>query len=154
MPSQYSGADFIAYDRQGRAVLLVETKIRRGTSEQWAARLRRNMLAHGTLPWAKYFLIATPERMYLWRQEGVESADAPPEFTIDAEKELKPYFEKLRQDPSHIGPQAFELLVLTWLTDVAHSDDRRLKQQPSLRWLCDSGLIESLQRARIEMNAA
>jgi hypothetical protein len=150
MPSQHSGIDFVAYDRDGRVVLLAEAKSRHGTSEHWAARLRRNMLAHGILPSAKYFLIATPERMYLWKQERPNPADVPPEFTIDAATVFQPYFQKLHQEPSKIGPQAFELLVLTWLTDIARSDEHNVQEDPSSAWL--SELTGSLQQARIEMN--
>jgi hypothetical protein len=107
------------------------------------------MLAHGVLPWAKYFLIATPERMYLWKQESPNAA-APPEFTIDAEEVFHPYFQKLHQDPSKIGPEAFELLVFSWLTDVARSDEHNLKQDGSSAWLPE--LASSLQQAHIEMN--
>jgi hypothetical protein len=149
MPSNHSGIDFIAYDREGHVVLLAEAKSRHGTSEHWAARLRRNMLAHGVLPWAKYFLIATPERMYLWKQERPNLAEGAPAFTIDATKELLPYFRKLHQEPSDIGPEAFELLVLTWLTDIARSGDG-LNKDVSSPWL--SELTGSLQQARIEMN--
>jgi hypothetical protein len=151
MPSQLSGIDFVAYDREGQVVLLAEAKSKHGTSVDWAARLRRNMLSHGLLPWAKYFLIATPERMYIWRQERPDAADAPPEFTIDAAKVFQPYFQKLRQEPSKIGPEAFELLVLTWLTDIARSGEHDLKQDPSAALI--SELTRSLQQARIEMNA-
>ena len=42
--------DLIAYDPTGKVVLLAEAKSRQGTSEAWAAKLRRNMLAHGVLP--------------------------------------------------------------------------------------------------------
>jgi len=150
MPSQHSGIDFVAYDREGQVVLLAEAKSRLGTSENWAARLRRNMLSHGILPWAKYFLIATPERMYLWKQERPNPAEVPPEFTIDAVKVFQPYFQKLHQEPSKIGPEAFELLVLTWLTDIARSGEHKLKQDTSSAWL--SELTGSLQQARIEMN--
>ena len=79
------------------------------------------MLSHGVLPWAKYFLIATPERLYLWKQERPNLAEVAPEVTIDATKEFQPYFQKLHQEPSDIGPEAFELLVLTWLTDIARA---------------------------------
>jgi hypothetical protein len=150
MPTQHSGIDFVAYDRDGQIVLLAEAKARRGTSEHWAARLRRNMLSHGLLPWSKYFLIATPERVYLWKQEHPNPAEVPPEFTIDAAKVFQPYFQRLNQDPSRIGPEAFELLVLTWLTDIARSEEGKPAQDPSLAWLSD--LIGSLQKARIEIN--
>ena len=106
------------------------------------------MLSHGILPWARYFLIATPERMYLWKQERPNPAEVPPEFTIDATKVLEPYFQKLHQEPSDIGPEAFEFLVLTWLTDIARSGEQT--EDRSSAWLSD--LTRSLQHARIEMN--
>ena len=151
MPTQHSGIDFVAYDRDGQVVLLAEAKSKRRTTEDWAAGLRRNMLSHGILPWAKYFLIATPDRMYLWKQTRANPGDVPPEFfAIDARQVLQPYFEKFHQTPSEIGPEAFEFLVLTWLTDIARSAERELEQNPSVAWL--SELSGSLRQARIEMN--
>lgn len=150
MPSLHSGIDFVAYDREGRVLLLAEAKSRRGTSESWAARLRRNMLSHGILPPSKYFLIATPERMYLWKQGRTGRGEAPPEFTIDAEKVFRPYFQKLQQEPLNIAPEAFELVVLTWLSDITRSGERDLDQATPPSGL--SELTGSLQQARIETN--
>lgn len=144
--------DFVAYDMNGAVVLLAETKSRRGTSESWAAKLRRNMLSHGSLPRSQYFLIATPERMYGWRQENLTSNEDPPQFTVDAEKALKPYFAKLHQDPATISPRGFELLMLTWLMDIAKSG-KSTQDDPSLHSLSESGLLLSLREAEIEMNA-
>jgi len=87
--------------------------------------------------------------MYLWKQERPDRAEAPPEF-IDAEKVFQPYFQKLHQEPLKIGPEAFELVVLTWLTDIARSDESNLSQRPASTWL--SELTGALQQARIEMN--
>lgn len=156
MPVRHGGIDFVAYDRDGRVLLLAEANSRHGTSESWAAGLRRNMLSHGLLPSSKYFLIATPERIYLWRQEQQHAAEESPQVTFDAEKVLQPYFQKLRQEPSKIGPEAFEHLVLTWLKDVAQSGDNPGSDRhptpvdPSSQWLAE--LSRSLQRAEIEMN--
>lgn len=152
MPVESAPIDFIAYDSDGTVVLLAEAKSRLGTSETWAAKLRRNVLAHGVLPRAKYFLIATPERMYGWKQES--GNEAPPQFTIDARQALGPYFAKLNQDPTNVSPRAFELLVLTWLTDLSRSPEYRAEIDPSLRSLSDSGLLSSLRQAQIEMNPA
>ena len=148
--SGHGGIDFVAYDKDGRVVLLAEAKSRCGTSDNWAARLRRNMLSHGTLPGSKFFLIATPERMYLWKHQPAGMPEAPPEYTADAQKVLEPYFEKLRQKPSAIGPEAFEFLVLTWLVDIARSGHSELNQGTSSELL--SELTGSLQQARIEMH--
>jgi hypothetical protein len=144
--------DFIAYDADGQIVLLAEAKSRLGTSGSWASKLRRNMLAHGLLPKSRFFLIATPERMYGWKQESLPASDDLPQFTVDAREALQPYFAKLSQNPDSISPQAFELLFLTWLTDIARSEPDQLESDPSLASLKESGLLSSLQQAEIEMN--
>jgi len=144
--------DFVAYDDRGQAVLLVEVKSSHKTSELWAARFRRNMLAHGTLPPARFFLIATPEQMYFWRQDDPGSEEEPPQFTMDATKELKPYFEKLGQIPEKTSGQALDLIVFSWLNDLASSGQSRARQDSSLRWLSESGLLEALEKARIELS--
>ena len=156
MPIRHNGIDFVAYDRDGRVLLLAEAKSRHGTSESWAAGLRRNMLSHGLLPSSDYFLIATPERLYLWRQEQPERPEAPPQVTMDAEKVLEPYFRKLKQEPSKIGPEAFEHLVLSWLKDIAQSGERGTSgrnspdEDASAQWLAE--LSQSLKQAEIELN--
>jgi hypothetical protein len=151
MISRHSGVDFVAYNRDDDIVLLADAKSRCGTSEDWAAGLRRNMLSHGFLPSSKFFLIATPDRIYVWKNGRPGQTAVRPEFTTDAAKVLHPYFQRLNQDPSKIGPEAFEILVLTWLNDVAGSDQSGTVEDPSLAWLSD--LAGSLREARIEMNA-
>ena len=135
-------------------ILLAEAKSRVGTSAEWATQFRRNILAHGTLPNAQFFLIATPERMYFWKQDRPGVLDAPPEFTIDAATEFKPYFDKLGKTSQGVSGQALELLVLSWLTEIARTGDARSKKDPSRRWLADSGHFDSLEKARIERNPA
>jgi hypothetical protein len=154
MPAQDTGIDFIAYDHEGRVVLLAQAKSRRGTSGIWAAKYRRNMLAHGVLPRSKYFLIATPERIYGWKQDNLPADEVLPQFTINAGKALAPYFARLDQDPANIGSEAFELLILTWLNDMADSAGYNVELDPSLKALSESGLLASLRQAQIEMNPA
>jgi hypothetical protein len=154
MAIQDKGIDFIAYDNVGRVILLGEVKSRVDTSVEWAARFRRNMLAHGVLPRALFFLIATPERMYFWKQDPSGLAEEPPGFTVDATKEFKPYLEKLSRTRHTVGERALELMVFSWLKDIARTGDERVKHDPSMKWLAESGLIDSLENARIEMNPA
>jgi hypothetical protein len=146
--------DFVAYDERGQPLLLVEVKSRHQTSELWAARFRRNLLAHGTLPRAPFFLIATPERMYFWRQDDPIPNEELPQFTMDASDELKPYFERFKQTPEKTGGQALDLIFWSWLTDLAEFGQSRARQDSSLKWLSESGLLEALRSARIELSAA
>jgi hypothetical protein len=154
MQTQNVGIDFIAYGADGSVVLLAEAKSRYGTSDVWAAKLRRNMLEHGVLPRAKYFLVATPERIYGWKQENLKLDEVPPDFTIDTQRALARYFAMLDQDAARLGPEAFKALVLAWLTDVARSAEDPEKLDPSLKPLLDSGLLSSLRQSHIELNAA
>jgi hypothetical protein len=112
------------------------------------------MLSHGTLPDALFFLIATPERLYFWKQNHPDAAEEPPQFTIDATAEFKPYLDRLERTYLTLSEQALEVLVYLWLTDLARSGSAGARNDPSMRWLSDSGLIDSLEKARIEMNPA
>jgi hypothetical protein len=145
--------DFVAYDDHGQPTLLVEVKSVRETSDIWAARFRKNLLAHGTLPKAPYFLIATPEHLYFWRQNDSEPNEEPPQFTMDAATELKPYFDKFKQTAEKISGQALELILYSWLVGLAESGQSRAKQDPSIGWLSESGLLDALRSARIELGA-
>src|SRR5579863_6459281 len=145
--------DFVAYGDRGQPVLLVEVKSQRQTSDVWAARFRRNLLAHGTLPKAPFFLIATPERMYFWRQDDPRPIEELPQFTMDATYELKPYFEKFKQTSEKAGGQVLELILFSWLVDLAESGQLRAKHDSSVKWLSDSGLLDALSSARIEVSA-
>jgi len=133
--------------------LLAEVKNQRGKSNEWAAQFRRNMLAHGTLPPSPFFLIATPDHMHFWNQADSDLAELAPQFTMDATSELRPYFEKLGQTPGRLGGPAFEMVVFAWLNDLAESGQARASEDPSLRWLSESGLLEALGRAHISLGA-
>ena len=145
--------DLIAYDHRGQALLLAIVKGgSHDTSELWAARYRRNILAHGTLPAAPFFLIATPERMYFWRQRDSGPAEELPQFTLDATNELGPYFQRAGLTPKKARGETLELIVFYWLNDIAETGQLRAKEEPSIGWLSESGLLEALGRAHIELS--
>jgi hypothetical protein len=68
MPSSY--ADLSLYDRDGRLIAIAEVKNKRGTSPEWAAKFRRNLLVHSRYAQADFFLLATPDRLYVWKNAG------------------------------------------------------------------------------------
>jgi len=153
MPFQTQAIDFVAYDRRGRAILLAEAKGRFGTSEEWAGQLRRNILAHGELPQAPYFLVAALDRLYFWKRYGSED-EGRPDFSVEAQKVLAPYLEKLGRPISEVRSQSFEFLILWWLTDLAGSSHPPLAQDSSVRWLTDSGFLDAVKSAHIEHQPA
>ncbi|MDF5733100.1 MAG: hypothetical protein PUP92_35215 [Rhizonema sp. PD38] len=85
--------DLSVDDRNGQRMLVVEVKTKRNASSEWATRLRRNILAHGTFPKAPYFLMVFPDRFYLWIDAG-DPLEHEPHYIIDARPILQPYFEQ------------------------------------------------------------
>lgn len=92
-------ADLALYDRSGRRTGIAEIKNKRGTSRDWAARTRRNLHAHGRASSADFFLLVTPDRLYVWGGTGSEPIQGPPIYEADTRPRLAAYFESLGVDP-------------------------------------------------------
>lgn len=107
-PTQW---DIAAYDRKKQLMLAVEVKNKLGTSSDWAAQLRRNILAHGTYSFPPYFLLALPDRFYLWNESQKPPELSEPTYSIDARPILQPYFEQVGVEFGKLSGESFELLV-------------------------------------------
>jgi hypothetical protein len=134
--------DLTAYNRDNQLVLVVEVKSKLGATPQWAAQLRRNILAHGTFPNAPYFLMVFPDRFYLWKNTKSNHELIEPTYVIDARPILQPYFEQAGIIADQVSGQSLELIVASWLGEVMHktSDELAASQQ----WLIDSGLYGAI----------
>jgi hypothetical protein len=150
MPLAIRAIDFVGYNQRGQVVLLAEAKSQLGTTDQWAAQLRRNILAHGSLPPAPFFLIATPDRVYIWKQKESDMEAASPDLVLEARHALGPYFAKLGRPISQLGREAFQHMVHWWLNDLALSTGEMANEDSSLRWLAESGFLDCIRTARIE----
>ena len=53
-------ADYVAYGPDGQLALIAEIKNRQHTTREWASQLRRNMLAHGSMPQNAFFYWRSP----------------------------------------------------------------------------------------------
>jgi len=146
--------DLVLYHRDGRAVAVAEVKMKLGTSPQWAAQLRRNILAHGGVRPAEFFLVVTPEWVYLWENAGIEPVAVPPTYVIDARAVLKPYFDAANVQPHQIDGRAFELVVGAWLADLTRvgTTDAGLSTIPE--GLTQSHLLQAINDGRVEYAAA
>jgi hypothetical protein len=109
-------ADLIVTDNSGARRAAIEVKGGSGTSALWARDLRANLLQASRLPVADYFVIVTPEEMYLWPQEAPPGAEPTVVAIGDS---LKRYLKSTQLAPHTIGPQSLEILVGWWLRDVS-----------------------------------
>lgn len=149
-----SGWDLSVDNRDGQLTLVVEVKSKTNVSPEWAASLRRNILAHGTFPKAPYFLMVFPDKFYLWTDSAAQLEQSEPTYIIDAHSILQPYFEKAGVQAHQISGQSLELIVASWLGEIIHSDRLPEDIVNSQSWLVDSGLYAALAGGRFEHGAA
>lgn len=146
----FTPPDLALYDRSGRLTAVAEIKNKLGTSREWAAQTRRNMLAHGSTCSADFFLLITPDRLYMWKGAGTDPVQIPPNYEADTLAEFEPYFKRAGLDPRCVSGYAFELLVTAWLGDVILSDETTEVIGNDESWLVKSGFRTAIKDGHIE----
>jgi hypothetical protein len=147
------GWDLLVDDRNGQLALAVEVKSKTNVSPQWAARLRGNILAHGTFPEAPYFMMVFPDKFYLWTDAQANRERNEPSYTIDASPILQPYFERAGVIGEQISSQSLELIIASWLGEIIHSE--KCPEDLDLgHWLIDSGLYAAIAGGKFDLEAA
>ncbi len=138
--------DFSLYDRYGQLAAFVDVRSVRGASTEWAAKLRRNLLAHGEIPCGPFLMVATPERIFLWRAAAGGDPLATPDYEADAESLFRHYLPKPgpAESPRAIDGQVFELIVQSWLSDLTRGEPESM---PSA--FANSGFADAVRRGRI-----
>lgn len=139
-------ADIMVYSPDGQLQLAVEVKNKLYAPKEWATQMHRNLLAHSMLPHTPYFLLALPDRFYLWHSPSLTAGDIDlaPQFTGEAAKVLAPLLNGSIHALNDISEQGLELLVTAWLGDLVRTESSRTLA-PHLQWLFDSGLYESIR---------
>ena len=150
-----SSIDLALYDRDGRLIAVAEVKNKQGTSREWAAKLRRNILAHGGGHYnADFFLLVTSDRVYLWKNAGAVPTLVQPTYEIDAGPIFAPYFDRAGVSPTDISGPAFELVVAAWLGDLVRSEEQREKLTDGQSWLVESGFLTAVRDGRVAYEEA
>ncbi len=139
-----AAADIALYDQNDRLVLAVEVKNKLNASVEWAARLRRNIFAHGLLSDMAFFLLATPDRFFLWKDAGADLTLSEPTYIIDSRPILSPYFERAGVTADDISSNSLELIIVSWLSVLTFSAETMETLNGSTTWLTDSGLINAV----------
>jgi hypothetical protein len=141
-------ADFVIRSPDDRVLLVVEAKKRVNASAEWAAQLRRNLAVQGALPPSPYFMLALPDKFFLWKHASSHQP-VPPDYEFDAEAVLRPYLASLKSPLSDLSETSFESVVRLWLEDLVREEGL---DQP--RWLHASGLDTALRDAIVTSRAA
>ena len=116
--------DFILFRPDRRLVAAVQATRLLGTSAQWAAEFRRNLLVGGEIPPLEYFLIVTPESIYLWKDSAVEPVVRLPDAVIPAAPHLARYLKGTRVCLDTADRLTFKMIVEFWLAELGYPVSR------------------------------
>ncbi len=150
-------ADIVVYAPDSSPQLVVEVKNRSGASATWAARMLRNLLVHGMILDAPYYMLALPDVFYLWKNvdsslsgsRNITGGEVEPDFEINATEVLASYVDRRSFSPDAISEYGLELLVSSWLADLVEPELSRAVVSPTLFWLFDSGLYDAIKGGRV-----
>lgn len=142
--------DFVVHSPSNQLLLVVEVKAAKNGSAQWAAKFRRNLIAHGAAPDAPYFLLILPEHAYLWKN-ALATEDTLPSFVSDTKNLLAPYLSRYGEDYSGLSESSLELAVRSWLQDLASPNWHAQASQDRL--LAESGLAAQMRDSSISYGA-
>lgn len=146
--------DVAIYDRDARLTLIVEVKVRRlGATATWAVALRKDLRESGFLPDVPYFLLALPERFFLWAGNELPD-DAPPTYEIDPAPILDWYLGDAGIDAHELDVESLGMVVNAWLNRVTLTREFGDVRPESVHWLKESGLYDAIQRGHIAFHEA
>lgn len=155
-------ADVAVHAPDGSLQLEVEAKTRRGASPEWAARLLRNIVFHEAGPSAPYFMLALPDRVFLWDLRDLTSRLAArpelgpePDYEADAMPVFGSYLDGDFVSAQPVGEDTLALVVASWLTDLLNSAPEGADLGPDMRALLfKSGLYDAAKRGAVATEAA
>jgi hypothetical protein len=138
--------DIAVYDKDERLQLVVEVKDypdkHEMEIEQWATRIRRNLVEHSAVPGYVYFLLAVyPAPFYLWLPD--DASEAEPRLHVDVQAEM-PLLQKSNSIPYY---HQQEDAVQAWLTSLMNAPAEPETEQ--MAWFYESGLHKAIQYGRI-----
>jgi hypothetical protein len=136
--------DLMAYDKNGQLVLSVDIRKSPTASPEWAAELRKNILAHGIYPVTPYFLVALPDKFFLWKNGDAADPASKPTYVIDAVPIVESYLKGSNYTANDIDRSTFELILAAWLDGLVYHDRSREDIKAEARWLLESGLYDAL----------
>jgi hypothetical protein len=143
-------ADIVVTSPDETPQLVVEVKNKTGTTPGWAASMRRNLLVHGAVPRTRFFMLALPDRFYLWKEKDT-AWDAPADYVIDATEFLTPYAGTDGGAREAVSAFALELMVSAWLNDLIRAE--QIDPDERLSWFYESGLRDAIRHGTVRTEA-
>lgn len=143
-----SKPDIAVYSPDHNLLLVVEIKGTPKSDEFWAAKLRRNLVVHGAVPAAPYFLLVVSDHLYLWQDE-ISPEAVLPTYCGDTRTVLQKYLPKWKLQHDTLTERGLELAVRSWLSELTTQDGDVPVDGTGNAWLHGSGLPEKIRTGEV-----
>jgi hypothetical protein len=137
--------DILVRSPEGYPIAVVEVKNQQNLSRDVAMKLRRNMVAHGLLPQVPFFLLASQDVGFLWKEPKYVSYDIPPTYEFPMDKVVARYLK--REPGERLYGAELELVLLQWLIDLTQGAHKNVEEPE--KTLALSGFSESIKGATV-----
>ena len=145
-------ADFAVFNEQGELTAVAEAKKKSNVDRKWATAWLRNYLAHQRNAVPAFVLLATPDKLYLWKEPS-EATSFEPTAVADAQRLFASYLQRSTRDVSELSGRTFELVVGAWLNDL--SQHIWLPIVPDeVSALVETGLFDAVENGRVVADLA
>jgi hypothetical protein len=139
-------SDLILRLTDGTVSALVEAKNRQGWTPDLAIRYRRNLLAHGMVDEARYFLLLSQDRGFLWEPSLATSYDRPPDLSFAVSPVIDRYVPNAQLN-GRLTEGGLTIVVTQWLSDLAAG--RYQSDVEPERSLGNHGFLEAIRDAHV-----
>jgi hypothetical protein len=145
-------ADFAVFNEQGELTAVAEAKKKSNVDRNWATAWFRNYLAHQPRSRPAFVLLATPDKLYLWKRPS-EATSAEPTAVADAQRLFAGYLQRSTHGVSDLSGLTFELVVGAWLNDL--SQHVWLPIAPDeVSALVETGFFDAVENGRVVAGVA
>lgn len=145
-------ADFAVFSQDGQLAAIAEAKKKTDTRPGWATAWFRNYLAHQRSSAPPFVLLATPEKLYVWKRP-LEASSPEPTAVADARRLFSSYLRRSNLDPADLSSRTFEFIVGAWLNDLSHHLWRPSAPEEVSAFV-ETGLLEAVENGRVVADIA
>jgi hypothetical protein len=152
--------DLAVYSADRKLQLIVEVNSKRDADSEWAADLRSSIFdAEARLTDVPYFLLATPDRFFLWKRQtptwSPDGSPAPPDYTADARPFMAAHLVYDRQDASEVWHKEItkddlSMALLSWFDRLCYSPSAIEDLSDRATWVFESGLFDVIRGGTVE----
>lgn len=143
-----NGPDILVRSPDNDIALIAEVKVRTQSSQEWAAKFRSNLFLNHVIPKSRFFLLALPDFLYLWRNSNGPEPIRP-DYAVRTVNVLQNYLTRSKTEPKYIGEEGLQLALTSWLRDATFSNKRPAVGSDSHTLLVESGLLDAIGAAEV-----